>query len=168
MPAKATRKPRKTAKNRPITFQETMTPALPLAPALPLPAALPGLPRWSRRTVRNLLVTIWVLAALAAGIGLGLRFRYHPVAASPAPAPVAIASLSVTRTTAAGISAIAAPQTQNLHVTPSASVNQADIVPLFAATSATSYQPAAGPEALQPGYASAASPQGTQGTDPVE
>ncbi len=165
---KAARKAPKTRKNQPVTFQEVLTPALPLAPATLLPAGLAGFPHLSDRTLRTLLIVIWLFALIAAGAGLGLLLRGHSIALGPAPEPVASTKLSVGTVTSPDIAGTVKPDAPNLTVTPASAVSQASAGQPFATANIDTYQAATGPDTLQPGYSSAPSPQGTRGTDPVE
>lgn len=165
---KTTRKARKTSKNQPITFQESLVPTMPLAPALPRPAQTLGMPHLSDRALRSGIVVVWIMAMVAAGAGLGLLMRSHVTSVTPPPVPIASASINVAATPSQAIAGSAKAVQPELAIAPSQSVDQARAGQPFAAAGIQIYQSTADLDALQPGYWSAPSPQGTRGTDPIE
>jgi hypothetical protein len=165
---KNTHKAPKTRKNQPVTFQEALAPAIPLAPTAPLPVKLPGLPRLSNRQLRTSLIIIWALVVITAGAGFGLLLRGRPITTSPTPVPVADANLGIAAASSPAITGVMKQSSPTLKVTSASAVAQAQSGQPFTTANIDTYQPADDSSALQPGYLSAPSPQGTRGTDPVE
>src|SRR5437879_7878935 len=113
-------KAKKSPRNQPVKFDETLAAALPAAAPV-------SRPRLSLRQIRIGLGIIWVAASLTAGLGVGrlIKAATAPLASSEAPAPVATANLAVTaaaatQATSTAIGQPAAPAAPNLVVAPAA------------------------------------------------
>lgn len=155
-------KAKKTKRNQPVVFDET------LAQALPLPAA--AAPARVRPNPAKLgLIVIWVFAALAAGVGVGrlIKDAAQPVVFD-AGTPIATADLMVTPVLDG--TAIAQPVYTDepaLAVQSSVAVTQAQAGNITATVSAAGYQSATNMTVLQPGFALYNRVQGTAGTAAV-
>lgn len=158
-PVKAKKSPR----NQPPKFDETLSSAL---PARPIPVAGPRDPL-SR--VRLALGIVWISAALLAGIGIGrlINELNSAVLTSTAPTPISEELVSVTSAAALKTAAIepAVPaQAPDLTVQPAADVTQAAAGNIFATSSSSLLQPSGGSDALRPGFSHFGHSQGNIGT----
>jgi hypothetical protein len=156
MKVPAPEKPKKTRRNQPVVFKETLAPAAPSLPAAPV------LPAITDRHMRYLLATVWIAATVLAGIGIG-RLVAARVASAPAlpGLPVARASVNVAPLAPADDSAVAVRSAAGtLTVTPSLAVKPSS------ATDGTGWFQGAGPD-LQPGFAAYGRVQGNIGTAPT-
>jgi hypothetical protein len=160
-------KPKKTPRNKPLKFDET------LSVSMPVPATSPVTARLTFRQIRLILGLIWVLAAVMAGIGIGrlIHNASTPLAKAEAPVPVASAQIQVLAASAFLTPAIIA---ENIYVQPtlrvesSTAVNQAQVGTVITTLNSSMYQPATEPDSLQPGFNHFGRPQGTIGTALVE
>lgn len=166
MPAsvKASKKARKKPKNQPVTFSETLAPAPAYAPVADVSFRL------SERQQRAGLTIIWVAAMVLIGIAVGWRIvaaQRSAVATPPgrpvAASPVNVAALGYNPSVAEPVPASQAALT----VTRAAAVTQAAAGSPFITFSVGTFQPADGPDALQPGFQTELTPQGTVGTNRV-
>jgi hypothetical protein len=167
MKVPAPEKPKKTRRNQPVVFKETLAPAAPSLPAAPV------LPAITDRHMRYLLATVWIAATVLAGIGIG-RLVAARVASAPAlpGLPVARASVNVAPLAPADDSAVAVRSaagtltvTPSLAVKPSSATDQAAAGTPFQ-TAGTGWFQGAGPD-LQPGFAAYGRVQGNIGTAPT-
>lgn len=160
-------KAKKTKRNQPVVFDETLSTTM-LLPAAPV-AAAPATARTRTNPAKFGLVAIWILAALAAGVGVGrlIKDSAQPVMFD-AGTPIATADLTVTPVLDG--TAIAQPVYTDepaLTVQSSAAVMQAQAGNITATVSAAGYQPATNMTVLQPGFALYNRVQGTTGTAAV-
>jgi len=156
-------KAKKTPRNQPVKFDETLSAAL---PAAPLPAAAP---RFGASQIRLGLIAVWMLAAVTGGIGIGRLIANSRNTAAPVAAmPVASASIQPAQAMAFTISPANAAVSPSLKVAgTSASPDQAQVGQPFATAAGIVFQPAAGPSSLQPGFTHFARTQGNLGTAPI-
>jgi hypothetical protein len=159
-------KAKKTRRNQPVVFDETLIATLPLTPA---PAAHQESTRSPRLTARQIhlgLGLIWILAAITGGIGIGrLILEARRPATVEAPVPVATAEVRIIPLTTTVITTSHQVTQPNLTVGSSSAVSQAQAGQPFAVMALASYQ-AATPD-LQPGFLPAGLPQGNLGTTAV-
>jgi hypothetical protein len=161
-PVRAPKKP----KNQPRPFQETLAPTLPMAPAA-AGTAHPK-PALSDRQLHTVLVLIWVAVMILVGAALGLRLLASQSDTALPGVPVATAPVNVASLPKAlpivnsSVTSFAQPPVINSH-----SIQQAQSGNPFKVIGGAAYQPTAGPDALQPGYATGVRLQGNQGTTPA-
>jgi hypothetical protein len=161
-PVRAPKKP----KNQPRPFDETLAPSMPLpASASQTPAA--ATPRLSDRQLRIGMVIIWVAVMVLVGTALGLRLLSGQTSDALPGVPVATATVTVgSLPPALPIADATPPSYSQPKVINSLSVQQAQSGIPFRVIAGVAYQPTAGPDALQPGYATGVRLQGNQGTTP--
>jgi hypothetical protein len=161
-------KPKKTRRNQPVVFKETLTPVLPTAPAIPSLPAAPALPAISTRALQVILVIVWIAAAIAGGIGIGrliIATTTHPRALPGLPVARAAVGVAPLPAAAAVLPVRPVAPTSSLAVAPAGSAQQAQAGTPFA-TAGSNWSQAAGPD-VQPGFASFGQVQGNIGTTPV-
>jgi len=156
-------KAKKTPRNQPVKFDETLSAVLPSAT---IPAAAP---RFTTDQMRIGLVIIWILAAATAGIGLGrLILSSRSTTAPVAAFPVATAGVNIAGAPAFTLKPAQPVPSPSLKVAgKGSSPDQAQVGQPFATAAGIVYQPAAGPSSLQPGFTPFGHTQGNAGTTPV-
>lgn len=165
MPAKPLAKPqlpKKTRRNQPAPFTETIAMPLPEAVALPRPHMSP-------RLQQGAIMGMWVLACIALGVAYGMWLSSRTASVVMPGIPVAQANL--TAFPSASSLTVAAPvnttDSAPLMVVTDPSVAQAQAGNPVATASLGLYQPALAAAELQPGFLPFGYPQGTVGTAPV-
>jgi hypothetical protein len=171
MPNPSTPKPpKKSRRNQPTPFTEAMTVSLPRTSfAAPVAGAAPMPATPADTNLRLIMITLWVLASLAAGIGLGLLLSPERQSGVMVTGwPVASQALAVSSAPSTDIAApVAQPEPADLVVAPATAITQAEAGTPVASLALLSYQPALYALAVQPDFLPIAFPQGTVGTTPV-
>ncbi|HEX3082647.1 MAG TPA: hypothetical protein VHQ86_05380 [Candidatus Saccharimonadia bacterium] len=160
-------KAKKTRRNQPVTFEETLS-AAPVMPVAAAPAEKAG-PRLSNRQFQGALVLVWMAAAVIGGIGVGrlILATKAPVSFEP-PVPVAKATVVVAPAPATAAIVLSRPVfAADLAHAPATSPMQAQVGMPVSTLSLASIQGAKGPAGLQPGFNPTGFPQGNIGTSPV-
>jgi len=163
MPTKA----KKTPRNRPVTFEESLV-AANFGPAA-TPAAPANTSRLSDKQWRLALSLVWAGAAITLGIGLGrliLLARTSPLAAEQ-PVPVAKANIHVVSMVVPAVTLARATIQPGLVRSTATNPKQAQVGTPISTLSGFTLQGATGSDALQPGFNHFGRPQGNIGTTPV-
>jgi hypothetical protein len=159
-------KAKKSPRNQPTIFDESLMATLTQAPAQHQPSHTPS--RLAARfSLRHALAIIWVAAAITGGIGLGRVFVAYQIAQltyEPA-VPVATASVYVASLVTPDFTAQPSSSSGDIAVTTNLSVDQAQAGQPFAVLASSSLQ--ASSNTLQPGFVPYFGTQGTIGTDPI-
>jgi len=159
-PVKARKKPR----NQPVTFSETLAPASQYVPAAGVSLHL------SERQQRAGLTIIWVTVMILLGIAAGWRIVANQRSAATPPPGRPIAQNPVNVAPLTFNPAIAPPTPTalaDLTVSAAPATTQAAVGSPFVTFSIGTFQPADSPDALQSGFQTTITAQGTVGTDPV-
>ncbi|HEY2003984.1 MAG TPA: hypothetical protein VGH44_02620 [Candidatus Saccharimonadia bacterium] len=152
---KATKPPQ----NQPEPFHESLTLAPPMRSVV--------VPSLSRSSLKPLLWVVWALATIAAGAGIGqLILQSRTADTTQPPTPIAEATIQPATAATPAIGLAATPAQPNLTVQPATSIQQAQAGSPASLMATSAYQPASGPDSLQPGFRSELQIQGQIGTSP--
>jgi len=157
-------KAKKTPRNQPVRFDESLIQTLPLV--MLAPARTSAQP--TRKNLQAGLVIAWITATLCAGVGIGrLIIASQEVSILEPPAPVATAEVRVAPLKTDTIT-LAQPVAEQLAgIAPATAIAQAQAGQPFAVIATSAYQPAADSDALQTGFNHLGRIQGNIGTPAV-
>ncbi len=165
-------KAKKTPRNQPIKFDETLTLKIPEQPTLPYLAQVSNAVKPARFTLRQIKIglwAIWMLAAIFAGIGVGRLILNGRKSAevTVAAAPVATANLKVVTMKNPEITAALPVSRPGLTVGTSNAIAQAQAGTPASTVGVAALQPAASSDAQQPGFDRLSRIQGNAGVPAI-